>query len=73
MTLEEQVKQTIEEQLHVKINGDYEKLSELGADSLDLLELSINLEENFGLKIDDDILNADYTVRDIIELVKSFE
>lgn len=70
MTLEEQIKQIIEEQLHVKIHGDYERLTELGADSLDLLELSMNLEEKFEIKIDDDIINTDFTVRDVIEIVK---
>lgn len=71
MKLEEQVKQIIEEQLHVKVRGDYEELSDMGCDSLDLIELADKLEEEFEIKISDDDLSNTQTVRDVIRLVRS--
>ena len=70
MTLEEQANQIIEEQLHVKVRGDYEELSDMGCDSLDLIELADKLEEEFEIKIGDDDLSNTQTVRDVIRLVK---
>ena len=70
MKIEEQVKQILEEQLHVKVRGDYEELSDMGCDSLDLIELVDKLEEEFEIKIGDDDLSNTQTVRDVIRLVK---
>ena len=70
MKLEEQVKQIIEEQLHVKVRGNYEELSDMGADSLDIIELADKLEEAFGIKIKDEDLSTDLTVGDVIKFVK---
>ena len=70
MKLEEQIKRVIEERLHVKIRHDSETLFDMGADSLDIIELADKLEEVFGIKIKDEDLSTDLTVGDVIKFVK---
>ena len=70
MKIEEQVKRIIEDQLHVKIRTDGEKLFDMGADSLDLIELANELEERFEIKIKDEELSTELTVRDVVRMVR---
>ena len=56
-TIEERVKKVIEEQLSVnqdQITKDASFIDDLGADSLDTVELVMALEEEFGIEIPDD-------------------
>ncbi|HEX6521513.1 MAG TPA: acyl carrier protein [Streptosporangiaceae bacterium] len=46
-------------------------LENLGVDSLDLVELSLVLESEFGLSISEDEITAAKTVEDIFDLVNS--
>jgi acyl carrier protein len=46
-------------------------IEELGADSLDLVEMIMNLEEEFGIQIEDDDMDDLKTVGDIIEYIRS--
>lgn len=39
---------------------------EYGADDLDLLEITMSVEDEFGIEIDDDAMNAFLTVQDIV-------
>ena len=70
MKIEEQVKQILEEKLHVKIRHDGEELFDMGADSLDLIEIADELEEKFEIKIKDEELSTELTVRDVIRMVR---
>jgi acyl carrier protein len=57
MTIEERVKKVIEEQLSVnqdQITKDASFIDDLGADSLDTVELVMALEEEFGVEIPDE-------------------
>ena len=57
MTIEERVKKVIEEQLSVnqdQITRDASFIDDLGADSLDTVELVMALEEEFGIEIPDE-------------------
>lgn len=45
-------------------------LEELGADSLDVTELIMALEDEFGIEIDDESAEEVYTVGDIAELIE---
>lgn len=70
MKLEEQVKNIIEEQLHVKIRYDGEELFDMGCDGIDLIEIANELEEKFEIKIKDEELSNELTVRDLIRMVR---
>lgn len=51
------------------IRGDQRLIEDLGADSLDLVELVMTLEERFGTAVEDEILDQLSTVRDLIRLL----
>lgn len=51
------------------VTGDLRLVEDLGADSLDLVELVMTLEERFGMAIEDEILDQLITVRDLIRFV----
>ena len=70
MKLEEQVKNIIEEQLHVKIRYDGEGLFDMGCHGVDLIEIANELEEKFEIKIKDEELSNELTVRDVIRMVR---
>lgn len=53
---QQKIVQLVADQLSIDvttINGT-EKLDDLGADSLDMVEIIMKLEENFGIEINDD-------------------
>lgn len=69
----ETIKQIISERLDRKpeeVTESAKFIDDLGADSLDLTELLMALEEEFNIDIDDDA-NAIETVGDAIEYIKS--
>ncbi len=52
--------------------GEHSKIMEdLGADSLDIVEMLMAMEENFGFSIPDEDLEELITVSDIVEYVES--
>lgn len=56
-TIEERVKKVVEEQLSVnpdQITREASFIDDLGADSLDTVELVMALEEEFGIEIPDE-------------------
>lgn len=74
MAIEEKVKQIIVEQLGVDANEVNPKASfidDLGADSLDTVELVMALEEEFDIEIPDEDAEKMTTVGDAIEYLKS--
>jgi len=73
MNIEEQVKNIIVEQLGVsieKVMPDASLLDDLGADSLDLVELVMVLEEKSGREIPDEDAEKIRTVQDAINYIK---
>ena len=73
-TIEERVKKIIIEQLGVKEDEVVNAASfvdDLGADSLDTVELVMALEEEYGLEIPAEELADVETVGDVIEYLKS--
>ncbi len=69
----EKVKAIIVEQLGVEEEEVTEGASfvdDLGADSLDIVELIMALEEEFGLEIPDEDAERITTVRDAVEYIK---
>ena len=70
----EKMSEMIAEQLNcdaAEINADTSFKDDLGADSLDLFELVMALEEEYGLEIPAEELSDVETVGDIIEYLKN--
>lgn len=71
--IENKVRKIIAEELDIDLKEVILKANftkDLGADSLDLLELMMLLEEEFGIKISDDTAAELLTVKDVIEYIK---
>ena len=71
-SVEERVKKLICEQLGVKedeVNDDASFVEDLGADSLDTVELVMALEEEFETEIPDEEAEKITTVREAIDYV----
>ena len=70
--LEQKVKQVIAEQLQVdmtEVKSESSFIEDLGADSLDIVELVMAMEENFNLEIPDDQAENIQTVQDAISYI----
>ena len=73
LTTEEKVKQIIAVQLCVdesEVVDSANLVNDLGADSLDMTELVMNLEEEFNLEIPDDDADRVLTVADAVSYVQ---
>ncbi|WP_027390817.1 acyl carrier protein [Chrysiogenes arsenatis] len=73
MSIEQKVKEIVAEQLGVDIAEVSLKSSfidDLGADSLDTVELVMGLEEEFGVEIPDDDAEKIATVEDAINYIE---
>ena len=60
------------EQLHIQreqITPEARIMEDLGADSLDMVEIAMNLEEKLGLSGDDEEMEGVQTVGDLFEAV----
>ena len=69
----EKVKELLAEQLGIDaktIADDANILEELGADSLDIIEMLMTLEDEYGVTIPDDQINQVKTVRQVAELIE---
>ena len=70
--IEEKVKDIIVEQLGVnpeQVTPTASFIEDLGADSLDIVELVMAFEEEFGVEIPDDAAEKITTVRDAIDYI----
>jgi acyl carrier protein len=72
-TIEERVKEIIVNQLDVnpdQVTPDAKFIEDLGADSLDTVELVMELEDKFGNEIPDDQAEKLQTVGDVIKYIE---
>ena len=72
--VEQEVKKIIVEQLGVdesQVTPDAHFIDDLGADSLDTVELIMSLEEKFGIKIPDEDAEKLDTVGKALDYIKS--
>lgn len=70
----EKVKEIIKDQLGVNediITMDASLIDTLGADSLDIVELIMAFEEEFGIEIADEDAEKITTVGDVVEYIKN--
>ena len=73
-SVEERVKQIVVEQLGVsedEVSGDSSFVDDLGADSLDTVELVMALEEEFNCEIPDEEAEKITTVQQAMEYVNA--
>ncbi|MFN3976595.1 MAG: acyl carrier protein [Aquificaceae bacterium] len=73
MDLEQRIKEIIADQLGVevdKLNPSAKFVEDLGADSLDVVELIMAFEEEFGIEIPDEDAEKIRTVGDVIDYLK---
>jgi len=74
MTTEERVKKVVEEQLSVnqdQITREASFIDDLGADSLDTVELVMALEEEFGIEIPDEEAEKITKVGEAIDYIEA--
>lgn len=68
----DKVKEIISKQLNKpveEIGNDVEVVKDLGADSLDIVEMVMNIEDEFGISVsEDDAVNIK-TVNDIVNII----
>ena len=72
MSLEDKIKRVIAEKLGVEIEEvipDATFVDDLGADSLDLVELIMSMEEEFDIEISDEDAEELETVKDAIDYI----
>ncbi|TXJ08242.1 MAG: acyl carrier protein [Acinetobacter sp.] len=70
--IEQRVKQAVAEQLGIKaedIKNEASFMDDLGADSLDLVELVMSFENDFDITIPDEDSNAITTVQSAVEYI----
>ena len=73
MSIEQKIKAIIIEQLGVdedEVTPQASFLEDLGADSLDIVELVMAMEEEFKIEIPDEDVEALRTVQDVINYIR---
>lgn len=72
----EKIKKIVVDQLGVdesEVTREASFIDDLGADSLDIVELIMAFEDEFGIEIPDDIAEKISTVNDAVEYIKSVQ
>ena len=73
MAVEDKVKEIIVEQLGVsaeEVVNEASFIDDLGADSLDIVELVMAIEEEFGIEVPDDDAEKMQNIADVISYVE---
>ena len=74
MALLDDVKEVVVEQLNVdpkEVKEESKFVEDLGADSLDVVELVMALEEKFDIEIPDDEAEKIQTVQDVVNYIEN--
>ncbi len=74
MSVDKRVKEIVAEQLGRDVNEVTDAASfidDLGADSLDIVELVMAMEDEFGIEIPDEEAEKIKTVKDVVEYIKA--
>lgn len=69
----DRVRKVIAEHLNIDVETVVDTADlrrDLGADSLDIVELIMAAEEEFGVEIPDDDMNEAWTVADLVKIVR---
>lgn len=76
MITSEKIKELIAKQLNKpvsEITDKKEVVKDLGADSLDVMEMLMNLEEEFNITVPEDDAMGIKTVSDIVKLIENIK
>ena len=76
MDMFEKIKEVLVEQLNIdedEITLDADIKKDLGADSLDILQLLMAIEDEYGITIPDEELANFTTVQDVVDYMESVE
>ncbi len=71
--MKEKVLQLIAEQFHVEeseLKADTNFVEDLNADSIELVELVMSIEDEFDVQIEDEVLSRMKTVGDVLDYVE---
>jgi acyl carrier protein len=74
MAVEKRVREIVAEQLERDVNevtNTASFIDDLGADSLDIVELVMKMEEEFGIEIPDEEAEKIKTVNDVIQYIQT--
>lgn len=74
--MKEDILQIISEQFNVpmdELTEDVNLVNDLNADSIELVELIMTIEDNFDIEIEEDDLMDIETIKDIFELMDRYE
>jgi acyl carrier protein len=74
MAVEKRVREIVAEQLERDVNevtNTASFIDDLGADSLDVVELVMKMEEEFGIEIPDEEAEKIKTVNDVIQYIQT--
>lgn len=69
----EKIKELLAKQLRLDVNtleDDTNIVEDLGADSLDMVDMLMTLEENFGITVSDEEALTLKTIRDVAEFIE---
>jgi acyl carrier protein len=72
MSIDKRVREIVAEQLERDVNevkNEASFIDDLGADSLDIVELVMKMEEEFGIEIPDEEAEKIKTVNDVIQYI----
>lgn len=72
----EKVREMLAKQLNIKpetIRPESEVVKDLGADSLDVVELLISLEDSYGISVPEEDMENFKTVQDIVNMLEKLE
>ncbi len=74
MTIEDKVRKTIAEKLKIDLDDvvpEANFINDLGANSLDIVELIMTMEDMFDIEIEDDQAEKLVTVKDVLDFLKT--
>lgn len=55
------------------LNDDMSFIDDLNADSIEIVEFIMSLEDEFGIEIDEDVVESIATIGDVIEYIEELE
>ena len=73
MTVFETLQQIIAEQLEIpasEITYASDIVDDLGADSLDIVDIVMTIEDKFGMEVPDEALENAHTVEDVVKYIE---
>ncbi|MBR3836281.1 MAG: acyl carrier protein [Clostridia bacterium] len=76
MNIFEKLKEILAEQLEIdedKITYESHILDDLGADSLDVVDLIMSIEDEFGMEVPDEAVDSIRTVEDMVKYIEDHE